>query len=217
MNIRPHIPKLAKQKLDDRVNSTLKLRKDYLENQAQEDFICGVCTFIVEEPSCCNECDANYCKTCIDGLDTCPKCQANIKGITEKRYNRILAKYLNDLKFLCPVCKKTFAYADRMEHLNEIKLSLQPLCPLECKHPFTSVEDLMIHLEEECPSAIFTCEHCSASDITSKLGQKSHKCEGSKFTEHLLKIIENQKSIISKANAVSTETQQKDARDKQVL
>ena len=74
LNIRPHIPKLAKQKLDDRVNSTLKLRKDYLENQAQEDFICGVCTFVVEEPSCCNECDANYCKTCIDGLDICPKC-----------------------------------------------------------------------------------------------------------------------------------------------
>ena len=114
---RQKIDQLAKKKLDERANIDLKLSKEHLEEK-DIDFVCYVCNFIVEDPSECEECSFNYCKACIINLEKCPNPECNdgetdIKGITDRKYSKLLTKFLNQLEFVCPQCKESFTYENR--------------------------------------------------------------------------------------------------------
>ena len=37
-----------------------------LVDHDNDDFICGICELIIEDPTLCENCDQNFCKSCIN-------------------------------------------------------------------------------------------------------------------------------------------------------
>jgi hypothetical protein len=96
------------------------LGTDMLVNKDFEDtYKCSMCLNIVKRPTSCKECDALFCSRCIEKnpLDQCSLCNtAGIKKRIGKRLNRQVKNILDDLKFSCPICKKTFKYENFKRH-----------------------------------------------------------------------------------------------------
>ena len=132
-------------------NSLLLTQEMLVEKNV--DFVCGICSNIVQDPKSCPSCDLNLCRSCIETLDekVCPECQKDITGLETSKYNKQLAKYLDRLNFMCSECDSRFVYKNHSEHLEQCytaNQSLQaPYCPLDCMASFTSEEQMEAHLE----------------------------------------------------------------------
>ena len=98
----------------------LKLDPAWQVDPTDTDFVCGICALIVEDPYSCAECGNNFCLPCIREAKQCSFTECGEPLVERKqKYNRVLQKYLNDLKFNCKLCTTPFTYTERQPHLEE--------------------------------------------------------------------------------------------------
>ena len=64
----------------------MKIDSDFCTDvlRLYEDYICSICTNILENPLCCSDsdCDSLFCKDCIEGMigNKCPLCRKSFVG-----------------------------------------------------------------------------------------------------------------------------------------
>jgi hypothetical protein len=119
---------LAKPKPDQ-----LKLNEDQaIVQPLDQDFLCGLCSFVVCNPSECDKCDKLSCKNCLkkwkEKKSECAYCR---QKYTISRPNRKVMEQLNQLMFSCEKCKEQVKYGEYEAHVN--KCSRRSVkCPNVC-------------------------------------------------------------------------------------
>jgi hypothetical protein len=102
--------------------------------ERKNEFECAICLQIVENPAQCYQCDTVFCGTCINVVldNSCPNCEVNLLAKPAKRLDRILQKYLNQMKFSCKSCKEAYLYPEKMDHHFKCQAKALLECPLKC-------------------------------------------------------------------------------------
>jgi len=124
------------------------------------DFICSVCTELVEHPITLVKCQHSFCHTCINGVI------AAAGGIEATS---------------CPDCRKPFEPTDLVEPyriMKQVMSRIQLACPYpECNYIVT-YDNFTRHLEkcDSAPSAIEACEYCSAGYHRNNHEQHQWEC-----------------------------------------
>jgi hypothetical protein len=128
------------KKLLEKAVNLAKLDTDQLKlNEAQaivqpldQDFMCGLCSFVVCNPSECDKCDKLSCTNCLkkwkEKKGECAYCR---QKYTISRPNRKVMEQLNQLMFSCEKCKEQVKYGEYEAHVS--KCSRRSVkCPNVC-------------------------------------------------------------------------------------
>jgi hypothetical protein len=96
------------------------------------DFVCGLCSSVVFDPSQCNKCDKISCNKCLktwkEKKSACAYCR---QKYTISRPNRKVMEQLNQQMFRCEKCQEQVKYGDYEVHVK--KCSSKSLkCPNVC-------------------------------------------------------------------------------------
>ena len=115
-----------------------ELKKLCLQNALPEfkkvlqQFVCPICTNILEDYTACSECEALICRSCLNHWlsrdSTCPLCKCEFE---EMKVSRQVENVLNMCEFQCPYqCGETFTYENRKRHFAACaECSEQQKCP----------------------------------------------------------------------------------------
>jgi chaperonin cofactor prefoldin len=129
-----------------------------------DDFICKICTFIIQDPHECEGCGTPYCKDCIEAWhkrsSQCPiKCGSTLNI---KPAHRFIRKMLNELNVRCPMlgCSEVL----KLEYLNKhLDVDCQFLL-IKCKNSdckeYIMRKDIQQHLEN-CVFKEINCKNCN--------------------------------------------------------
>ena len=129
-----------------------------------QEFICPVCTNVVEDVVCCAECEGLFCKQCSQAWLTksndCPLCKAQFE---HGKISRKVMSMLNVSEFNCPyMCGQVFKYEYRKKHFSVCEQIASN--SKECPYCNANVADmpggLATHLRTECESEDMKCPHC---------------------------------------------------------
>ena len=147
------------------IENIKKLDPNRIEEKPKnlEDFICKICTFIINDPHECETCGIPYCKDCLQKWkfisNQCPmKCNPPMKI---KPAHRFIKKMLGELKIKCEneECPVVIELCRLDYHLKECEY-LIVRCPNgECEEKITKRE-LEKH-KETCKFKTLQCERCS--------------------------------------------------------
>ena len=74
---------------------------------------CIVCLEIKLEPKACIECGAIVCKECTEDIQKCPECEDEKSKLQP---NRVLKKFIAQLKMPCDKCGQVLDFADHQTH-----------------------------------------------------------------------------------------------------
>lgn len=103
--------------------------KDEIYQQFETSICCVICTDIIIDPMMCMNCQAQYCKECIENWKKkATQCTNRCKNANYKK--SLLAQgLLSKLKFICIKCEKIIDYDDMKNHSlinceNEDKLKI---------------------------------------------------------------------------------------------
>ena len=152
-----------------------------------QEYLCPICTNVVEDMVMCGSCEGLMCQTCIQYWQNkstdCPLCRENY---VEVRIPKKVRNLLNQCEFHCPYdCGETFIYEHRKTHYNEC---------VECskstqKCPFCAINmnqiqgDLSSHAKGECEGEELMCQHCNLNvyqmyyDLESLKQNRGHICK----------------------------------------
>lgn len=127
-----------------------------------EDFICRICSFILQDPHECENCGTPYCKDCIEAWNQrssqCPiKCSSSLKI---KPAHRFIKKMLGDLKIKCPTenCNDIYEMSRLMLHLDKCRYLMIKCTNEDCLEVLPR-KDLDEHLLQ-CKFKETQCERC---------------------------------------------------------
>ena len=130
-----------------------------------EKLICFICTKLLTEPHLTECCGQHYCKSCLDNwflrnrtCPTCPHCRAlNPKDILNK--DRV--REIKELEVYCKNHQGGCQWKGKLEDLG----THQSGClhnKVKCAGCGQKVRQSEVdsHLQNECPSRSYVCEHC---------------------------------------------------------
>lgn len=150
-----------------------------LDREFFRDYICLICTSIVDDPVCCSKCENLYCRDCVlFNYDICNKCQGPLKEAT---IGRILKNHLANLEFRCPLkCNMIIKYDQKEHHFSQCKYrnKIEPKCSL-CRLGYNSTFEN--HLKV-CDLLASECPFCKIP--MSKMELKKHFNECEKLDKH---------------------------------
>lgn len=149
------------------INKYTYLDPDLIENSSVADTVtCPVCTSIVIDPKCCDECKHGFCSKCVEEIRktsnaqnkkcNCPLCKkelkvSNIDPFAKRMMDSIKIKCFND------GCNTFVNLGEYDMHLKKCNKST-----LKCKHCniLKSYNDMAEHLKI-CPQVLVKCKKCS--------------------------------------------------------
>ena len=130
------------------------------------EFLCFICSNVVQRMTCCSKCEAIMCQECIDewqrksGQKHCPLCQQEFEN---RQMLRKMTSMLDNLEFNCRFgCGAVFKSEFAIKHYTqECTASLVQQCPMGCDDFRPSrIEKLDEHLMHDCKSEGIKCRHC---------------------------------------------------------
>ncbi len=141
---------------------------DYLQTE------CSVCLLVLRSPHITSCCGHNFCKTCIDEIQTggkaCPLCNQLAFSLV---YNRSHDASLKQLDAYCPYRKISCKWIGKLdaldEHLNRDPEFTKQLVgcafvEVRCYHDgcgqFVQRQIIIEHQTEKCSKRPFVCEYC---------------------------------------------------------
>jgi hypothetical protein len=94
----------------------------------------------------------------------------------------------------CPDCDTTYLYNQAYAHVKECKRPMIT-CVLNCGSDkiFRSVEQLELHISEECQKAVFTCDTCDGTEP--RTTKENHRCSQTKLIEAISSISQDSKEV----------------------
>ena len=102
----------------------------------EDNFTCPIHYGILNEPCECESCKNNFCKKCINDFikkqNKCPLCKASPFSYRE---NTSLKRILNEIKFICQNCGKSFKTEDEYSSHIEICIIEKYVCII-CEKEF---------------------------------------------------------------------------------
>lgn len=126
------------------------------------DFVCSICSFILQDPYECDNCGTPYCKDCIEAWNqrssVCPiKCGSTLRIKPAHRY---IKKMLGELKIKCTVdeCEEITSFEFLNTHLKECSF-YEVKCDFEDCKEVVKRKDLNSH-KETCKEKEITCNNC---------------------------------------------------------
>lgn len=128
-----------------------------------DDFICKICTYIINDPYECENCGIPYCKECITKWERisnqCPiKCDS---GMRIKPAHRFIKKMLGELKIKCKneACQIVIELSRMEYHLKECEYAAIQCTNDGCEEKILR-KDYQKH-NEICKFKIIQCERCT--------------------------------------------------------
>ena len=142
-----------------------------------DDYICKICTFILNHPYECENCGTPYCRDCIEEWNKissqCPlKCGSTLNI---KPAHRFIKKMLGDLDVKCPnKCEVIVKMEHLDKHNNECQFLLVRCENTECEEYYIR-KDLKNHLGV-CKYKEHICETCNDKIKLYYNDVKIHNC-----------------------------------------
>ena len=146
------------------------LRKLNIENAKPdfrkiiEQFICLLCTNVLEDFTSCASCEGLICRSCLNlwmaRETSCPLCQ---EVFEEVKVGRQARNVLNMCEFICPYgCETPFIYENRKRHFNECSKCTEQLeCPF-CTMQISQMHSgLTRHVKNNCEGEELLCPDCN--------------------------------------------------------
>jgi hypothetical protein len=128
-----------------------------------DDYICKICTFIIQDPHECEGCGTPYCKDCIEAWhkrsSQCPiKCGSTLNI---KPAHRFIRKMLNELSIKCSIagCSDVVKLESLGKHLDECQYLLVKCKNSDCNEQIMR-KDIAAHLEN-CNYKETNCKDCN--------------------------------------------------------
>lgn len=129
-----------------------------------EDYICRICSFILNDPFECENCGTPYCRDCLEAWhqrsSQCPiKCSGTLKI---KPAHRFIKKMLGELKIKCPTneCNQIISCCRLDYHLSKDCEFLLVKCSNTDCEEYIMRKDANNHLEV-CKYKEITCKKCN--------------------------------------------------------
>jgi hypothetical protein len=128
-----------------------------------DEFICRICSFILQDPHECENCGIPYCKDCLEAWhqrsSQCPiKCGSTLKI---KPAHRFFKKMLGEIKIKCPNenCPEIIQISRLEYHLKECQFLIVKCNNEDCDENYLR-KDLVKHMET-CKFKEFFCIRCN--------------------------------------------------------
>jgi WD40 repeat protein len=167
-----------------------KIKKENFTNENDEaglfnEFLCTVCSHLVQIPIMCNECEGLYCQDCfqdfIKKFSNCMKCQVELKT---SKIQKTTINILKSLMVSCPFkCQSEFKNENLSEHLNNCSLIPRQYKCHGCNNLLKIKKDehdrILNHIDI-CKEIYITCKYCK-SEIKRNLMSKHEKTCDSKI------------------------------------
>ena len=125
-----------------------------LITKRRPDLECQVCSMIAKTPISCPDCDKVFCRNCLT-TNICPICNSESISL-DKKFNKILMKYLREMKFTCENCPEQYSYD---EHENHLKGHIYAEC---CESHLSDETQIKLHLENDCMEMAGNCKCCKS-------------------------------------------------------
>ena len=114
--------------LRDYINNETVI-KDEIYKNFEYSLTCSICSDIMIDPMMCMNCQAVYCKSCIDNWSKKSAHCTNRCENTNYKKSILSQNFLSKLKFICRNCEKVLNYDDVKAHSlikcnNDAKINL---------------------------------------------------------------------------------------------
>ncbi len=120
INFRPDLKSLGElikllPPIDEKRLSEHKSPANAVTQPVNPDFLCHICSNVVEDVCCCAKCDKFYCSVCISfqSEKECPSCHERFE---QGKVNKVILNMLTSIVFNCDVCTKTYNYSESLQH-----------------------------------------------------------------------------------------------------
>ena len=158
----------------------------FLEQSSKlKDFECPLCLHVTREPSLTSCCGQHFCQSCINRITStrkpCPFCtERNFTVLLDKKQRRRVM----ELKVYCTMkeqgCTWTGDLGDLEAHIDSgLQKSdgcqyINVICSNKCGKGIQR-RYLPVHLSEQCPNRVFTCEFCDYLNTYSNITNEHYR------------------------------------------
>ena len=142
-----------------------------IETTRFHEFECNICTQIVNDPLLCKNCEATYCKQCIEqwlkkpgSEQRCPNCREIYEQHVSRRFNQRMSEVRLKCQFSKNGCTiKQAALAIRTHELTCEYRDKDPKAKVKCEDCSKEIEygKLDKHKNKECEAKLIKCIHCN--------------------------------------------------------